>query len=282
MDSKGWHRVCFYDVLTNHKQRGGNMIRILAIVIGAGLFLSAGAGEGPCNELRENERTGGAGGIEFGITNLDLQPLKEVVDRELSGKGFDFEREPFFTMGALGYAGQRRNGPRIGLGGWAGYRSFFSDEYSGTADSAYMAQTGDSTIDSVLQLHVVFAHLGILAEKSFLIGENLNLYTGGMIGAGIVAAVKDGQLSQSAFTTMGPADTIDLDEETRGTSGTAAPVWVFDVRGGATYSFTRWLHVGLDASVLMQYSSRGYGYHYGSFFTANPSLRARFIFGNAA
>jgi len=259
------------------------MIRKTITMIIAGLIAGVYAGDPkPCCEMNPNyQGTGGAGGIEVGMVSLDLAPLRKVVDNEFPGKDFDFDREPIFTMSFVGYGGQKRNGTRIGVTGTFGYNAYYSDEFSTTADSAYRARTGNATVDSVLLIHAMIAHLGLIAERSFQLTENLNVYAGGMAGAGAIIAIKEGQLSGSAFRSYEPADTIDLDSTLTNTAATAAPVWAFDIHGGAMYSVTRWMHIGLDASLLMYYSSTGFGYRYGSFFTTNPGIKARIVFGNA-
>jgi hypothetical protein len=59
-----------------------------------------------------------------------------------------------------------------------------------------------------------------------------------------------------------------------------APLWAFDLHGGVTYTLTRWMHIGLDASVTAFYSSTGFSYR-NHFSTVNPGVKLRLIFGNA-
>ncbi|MFW5774998.1 MAG: hypothetical protein ACOCW2_01795, partial [Chitinivibrionales bacterium] len=60
-----------------------------------------------------------------------------------------------------------------------------------------------------------------------------------------------------------------------------APSWAFDMHAGVTYSILPWMHVGADASLVWMYSSLGFGYGYGSFWTNNSAFRIRIMFGNA-
>ena len=93
---------------------GGLIIkRTAALLLGAGLLIG-----GFCDEDKEqlkidaevevpyDQRIGGSGAIEIGLTNLDLEPIKKIVKGDLNQGGFDFNENTFSTVGLIGYAGQ--------------------------------------------------------------------------------------------------------------------------------------------------------------------------------
>lgn len=256
--------------------------KLLVVVAGTGLILSAFA-----QEQNEKRKIGGSGCFEIGITGMNLRPVEKLVKNDLDKKGFDFSNNVFFTVGGVGYSGLQRNGLRIGMGGWAGYNSKYSDEWQGVADSSYYSRTGDSLIDSVIHLHTFFAHAGMIVERSFELSRTLNAYAGGMIGGGLLAVIADRRASEGAFRNV-DSDNFDCDDydcddfeaEVEGTSMAFAPMWAFDLHGGLTYTLTSWMHLGLDASAVIYYSTSGFGYKYGNFATVNPGIRLRVVFGN--
>ncbi|NLG19140.1 MAG: hypothetical protein GX556_17590 [Fibrobacter sp.] len=258
--------------------------RMMVAVVVTGLVMSAFG-----QELPEEKKTGGAGCFEIGFTSLDLEPLEKVVKKDLDKGGFDFDRNIFFTIGGQGYFGPHRNGIRLGWGGWGGYNSKFSAIWSGRADSAYIDRAGDTLVDSVIQLHTLFAHTGLILERSFSLTKNLNVFAGGMIGGGIMAAIADRRSSKGAFREIDNDYDYDDDDDDSlkfegeflsGTSAALAPLFAFDLHGGLTYSVTNWMHLGIDASAVCYYSNTGFGYKYGNFMTVNPGVRVRVIFGN--
>jgi hypothetical protein len=123
-----------------------------------------------------------------------------------------------------------------------------------------------------------------------------------MLGAGALVSIADYKEADDAFTDIhynnnnkdnsdititddkivvnngnNSQDTIEHSED----KVAVAPLWAFDLHGGATYSLTKWMHLGLDASLTVFYSFNGFSYRQGSFHTVNPGLKLRLIFGNA-
>jgi hypothetical protein len=231
-------------------------------------------------------RTGGAGVFEIGLLKLDLEPVEKVVRSTIDKGGFDFDENVLTTIGFMGYAGQRRNGMRLGFGVWGGYGGFYGDTWTTRSSPAEIARGRDSIIDSTIQMHVFFGHCGLMTEKSFKINK-LNLYLGGMIGGGGILVVEDRNEGTGAFYSSSNSNAKDTawwdDSENTATDDRflVAPAWAFDIRGGFTYSFTKWLHAGIDGSSLFYYSSRGFNSRYGGFWTANPSVRLRLVFGSS-
>jgi hypothetical protein len=278
---------------------GGNMIKKIALLmVGVtALFFSAYCdNDDETDEEQEDIEittdtvpydmcTGGSGVFEIGLLKLNLEPVEKVVKSTIDKGGFDFDEDVLTTIGFMGYAGQRRNGMRLGIGAWGGYGGFYGDTWTTRSSPADIARGKDSIIDSTIQLHVMFGHIGLVTEKSFKINK-LNLYFGGMIGGGGIVVVEERKEGTGAFysSSSDDADTSWWDDsESTETDDRylAAPAWAFDIRGGFTYSFTKWLHAGIDGSSLFYYSSRGFNSRYGGFWTANPSVRLRLVFGSS-
>jgi hypothetical protein len=263
--------------------------RTAALLLGAGLIIG-----GFCEEDKEplkieeevevpyDQRIGGSGVIEIGLTNLDLDPIRKIVKEDLDKGGFDFSENTFSTVGLIGYAGQRRNGMRVGAGVWAGYNSIYSDKWTTQASDSAISRGSAALIDSIIQLHIIFAHVGLVIERSFKVGNSLNLYAGGMLGGGALIAIEDRKLESGAFNrvdtnTDWESDTLHIENRFA-----FAPLWAFDFHGGFTYSVTKWMHLGIDGSSLFYYSSGGFQSKYGSFWTVNPGIKLRLVFGTSA
>lgn len=232
-------------------------------------------------EVPYEQSIGGSGVFEIGLTRLDLDPIKKIVKGDLDKGGFDFDENTFATVGLIGYAGQKRNGMRIGLGAWAGYNSLYSDEWSVRAGDSLIRLGSDTIVDSIIQLHLIFAHGGLVVERSFKVFENFNLYAGGMIGGGAMVAIEDRKLANGAFNK--PDDDTDWESDSCNYENRVAwaPLWALDIHGGFTFSLTRWFHLGLDGSTLFYYSSGGFQSKYGNFWTVNPGIKIRFVFGTS-
>ncbi|NLD92127.1 MAG: hypothetical protein GX639_05600 [Fibrobacter sp.] len=231
-------------------------------------------------------RTGGSGVFEIGLTKFNLEPVEKVVKSTIDIGGFDFDEDVLTTIGFMGYAGQRRNGMRLGFGAWGGYGGFYGDTWTVRSSPVDIARGRDSLIDSTIKMHVLFGHTGLVTEKSFKI-DKLNLYVGGMIGVGGIIVVEERMKGNGAFYSASDDYDSDTswwdDSESNETDDRylGAAAWVFDIRGGFTHSFTKWLHAGIDGSALFYYSSRGFNSRYGGFWTANPSVRLRLVFGSS-
>jgi len=263
--------------------------RTAVLLLGAGLLIGGFCDDDqeqlkiePEIEIPYDQKIGGSGVIEIGLTNLDLEPIKKIVRSDLDKGGFDFNKNTFSTLGLIGYVGQRRNGMRVGAGAWAGYNSIYSDKWATQESYSSNGKAGAAIIDSIIQLHIVFAHTGLLVERSFKAGSNLNLYAGGMLGGGALIAMEDRKLANEAFrrtdtTTDGESDSLHSENRIA-----FAPLWAFDIHGGFTYSVTKWMHLGIDCSSLFYYSTSGFQSKYGSFWTVNPGVRLRLVFGTTA
>lgn len=253
--------------------------KILSVVLSAGLVFSLFADV----KVDDPDRITGAGYFELGAVHLDIDPVKKIV-REFDGKKFDLENNTFVSFGMAGYAGQKRNGFRAGMGLWGGYKTEFSNEWIGfdSASAQYL--------DSVIKLHIGFVHTGFLVEKSFLLHPNVSVYAGSMVGGGVLMALAEFMRADNAFRDIKNHDYDDDDDyrlkykdndEEENLKLALATYWAFRINGGAVYSFTKWMHLGMDFSALIQYSTSGFGNRSGNFCSVNPGIRLRVIFGTS-
>jgi len=251
--------------------------KVTVAVLFAGLLLSVQSEENRNECNHDDTRIAGAGGFEVGIQHIDLTPIKDFMSKDLSIGGFDFDQNRFFSLGFLGYAGPARNGMRIGIKSDIAYNVLYSNEWTSRRKDTLKTSLADSTVDSIGMLHIAYANIGAIAEKSIRIFDNFNIYAGGMMGIGAMMVIEDRRELDGEFIKL-----HDSDDSLSEANFRIAPMWVFDVHGGATYSFTRWMHIGFDASMLWNYAPVGFGTRYGSFWTVNPGIRARIVFGPSA
>lgn len=243
----------------------------------------------PVNDKENEEKKnvhGGAGGFIPSFLRMDLTPVENMIKREariegndLEGRTFNFQDRDFILMGGMGYGGSKNSG-RIGGGGWFSHKRYLSDTYTGTIPDSLRTSPEDSTIDSVAQLDVMLGYGGMILEKGQSLG-NLNLHVGGLWGGGAIIVMKDLMQSESetAFNHYEHKDENDSLKEFSSRVA-VAPMMVFDLHAGLTYSLAPWVHVGTDANVHIFYSSRGFGRGNESFLTYNPGIRVRLLFGN--
>jgi hypothetical protein len=230
-------------------------------------------------------RFGGAGGVEFGLMYLDLEPIKKI-SKELVHQGFDFSDGTAPVIGMTGYFGQYESGIRIGGGAWVAYKAFTGDKWISPADSTTLRTKPNATVDSIVNLHVLHINSGFLVEKSFQITKNFECFAGGLIGGGVIMAIEDRKLYNGAFTNVTISDD-DYNDSASNVQIAAAPFWSMDIHGGASYSFTKWMHLGLNGALNFNYSTSGFQATNGifsskndSFWTFNPALKVRLVFGS--
>jgi len=259
--------------------------KIISVVLNTGLLFCLFAEV----NVDDPDRIAGSGYFELGAVRMDLDPVKKIV-KEFDGRKFDLDDNAFVSFGTAGWIGQKRNGFRAGMGLWAGYRKEFSNEWRSPADSVSAQLYGKAYLDSVIELHLGFVHTGFLVEKSFLVNPNVNLYVGSMVGGGILMSLAEFVQADNAFRDIDDHDydydddylDIDKDKDEKDNNKLAlATYWAFKINTGATYSFTNWMHLGMDFSALIQYSSSGFGNRSGSFCSVNPGVRLRVIFGTS-
>ena len=215
---------------------------------------------GRLDALRERG-FGGGGGPVWGVYAINISPIKALIDADATQRGKDFgfnqfSYEPFIMSGAMGFGGLG-NGLRLGGFGIDGERIFTSKPYNG---------------DSVSVLTVRISSGGFLIEKA-MVKNRFNYVTGGYLGGGSMSVrMRDSDGMLSSFT----RDTSSYSQE----NGTNASFASIELHGACTYTVYRFMHVGLGVSVPMFISTNGFETYQSQFFTVNPSLQIKVIFGN--
>ncbi len=226
-------------------------------------------------ECKDNEEVrerrpgfGGSGGMTFGFKAIDLSNLKVSIADDIERKGED---SPYYGLGindriegdykttmmfgAQGLAGMG-NGLRIGGGIYGG---------SNILRSVYDEN------DSLLTLVTWMGYGGFIMEKSFDFDE-LHIILGTIIGGGSQGAilVNEDEFDSDNDNTNFDSDSSNPYEHAIGFAG--------EIHTGISYSFTSWLHIGLELSGLLFVSDSGYK-NGKSFTTFNPGGNLRFMFG---
>jgi hypothetical protein len=196
---------------------------------------------------------------------ISMSPVKELAERTpaLQGKSFDFgplDYRPVRMRGGMGYFGFG-NGLRIGGGGSGGKTDIISDRFS-----------GDSSL--VLETHTGYG--GFLIEKAF-VRNRFNFNLGGYLGGGDIEV----RVKHVDFSTM---EWIDFDGEVNTSDKIEANFMLIDLHGGFTYTIVPIFHVGLNVSAPTFISPNGFSSpavpYSSEFFTINPGVQLRIIFGN--
>ena len=206
---------------------------------------------------------GASGSSIYGADAIFIRPVEELTENhpELSDKRFDFGRfgfEPFLMSGGSGYVGLGE-GFRLGGGGMSGERKFRSSRFNG---------------DSILVLNTKVSYGGFLIEKCF-IHNRWNLNTGGMIGAGSIKVTKSEQIN--TFFYGENENPFDIDDS-KGSH--RAVFFLLEPHCGFSYTFFYFFHVGATVTLPTFMSLEKFDIYTDDFFTVNPGLHTKLIFGN--
>jgi hypothetical protein len=215
---------------------------------------------------------GGAGVLTTQLIWFDKNPLRTLAhkDRDLRLRDFDFPREPTVMLGIMGHH-ESRSGFRGGMSLWAGYNSFESAEYPVDRDTA--------THDSITTLRFVPVYGGFNFDKVFHFGR-MSLSMGGMLGGGAyLLFMREYDLDESAAFVTVDSDTAN--EKSVRVGFAWAPLMTAEARVGTMVDLAPVFHIGLDGVLLMNYSPEGFDVATGNFFSVNPGVRLRLVFGKA-
>lgn len=267
-------------------------MKVFRTALAGALFIAAVAAgsacAGSCDSTttfcQHHCRNGGGGGITPSLLWIDMAPIEAVVKNEadLGRYNFDFSDNMFMTFGATGYGGNSC-GMKFGGTGSFGFRKFISSQMTVPIRDSLgnvFVQSGDTVkTDSVAHLITMIAYGGFTVEKSFEVA-NCMFGIGGMFGGGALIlnkAFKENRKGTSAFSnTPAEADTSMEDIS----SWSAAPLTCFDVHANLSYRLAPGIVIGTEAYALFFHSSSGFNMNTDSFFTANPGVRLKLIFGN--
>ena len=208
-------------------------------------------------ERFSNKGYGFSGGPFYGLAGINIKPVKTLCGKDpyLRNKRFYFSSyhfEPVIMSGGAGLAGIG-SGIRIGGGGVHGSKKFTSAPFNG---------------DSVITLEVGVSYGGFIFEKVFK-RDKWHIKTGGLIGGGSM------KVSVRRSNTVFSDDYLDDDDKK-----TTAGFFCLNPYGGCSYSFFPIFHVGVDISLPVFLSTEGFSSAAGDFYTVNPGILFKFIFGN--
>ncbi|MBN1307379.1 MAG: hypothetical protein JXA18_05645 [Chitinispirillaceae bacterium] len=194
---------------------------------------------------------GGSGSMSYGANAIFIGPVKDLVEHDphFSNERFHFNRSgfaPFLLSGGSGYIGFGE-GFRLGGGGMNGT----SLSYCSTNDT--------------ISLSTSVRYGGFLIEKAFIRGR-WNFSTGGMLGGG-------------AFTVAITENNL-FNWDDREDEGKRAVFFLFSPHAGFSYTFLYFFHVGAGITMPSFMSLDKFGPYTDDFFTVNPGLHIRLIFGN--
>jgi hypothetical protein len=204
---------------------------------------------------------GGAGGVVPAMLLVNVNPLRNVINREAGLRsadfGLDHRFEPFYMMGGMGYGGLGQ-GIRIGGGGWGGTRIF----------------TTEPANARVTEIKVDLTYGGFLVEKC-LVRDSWNLIVGGMLGGGTLRMEKYTYASDSGISVFSRQNSLDTLDPVQA----EASLYSLELHSAFTYTLLPWFHLGAEINAA-GFFSEGFGGGNGSFVTGNPGLKLRIIFGN--
>ena len=229
---------------------------------------------------RESEEDSHAGSFVFcpRLAWLDKDPLKllKKSDGNLQGKVFDFNNNKSFTIGFMNYYNIENNF-RIGTDIACGYKQYdckpFQSFVIDTVDT-----TKQLTIDSIITLHVIPAHIGFICEKVFHFVK-WDIFTGFMMGGGALVVIKNNRLYKLNNLFVG---TDDSDTTTHNNlSAVVAPSFIWDFHAGTAVEIAPKFHFGFDWVLHFSYAHNGFNGRTRDFIAINPAIRLRLSVGGA-
>ncbi len=206
-------------------------------------------------DIANKKGYGFSGGPLFGILAVNIKPIEKLcrVDPYLSSKSFSFSQyhyEPFVMSGGMGIAGIG-NGVQLGGGGMHGNKKFNSRSYSS---------------DSIISLDVEVTFGGVIIRKVYQ-KDKFNLKVSGLLGGGKIKVKVNS--ANSVFD-----DYSDEGKETK------ARFFCLYPSIGCSYSLFPIFHIGLDVLSPLFISIEGFSARTSDFYTINPGIVLKLIFGN--
>jgi hypothetical protein len=218
-----------------------------------------------------------------GIYSLDMEPIQNLArtDPLLSPFKFDFSNGDMM-LHALQFSWGHKNDGRAGWALGGGFKRYSSN----TVTRPVLDSLGNPVIDinsnalitqdSIVDLMTVLGYGGFLMEKSHAFGP-VTVYGGGLVGGGAWVVIRDEQAgSQPSAFHSGMGDST----MPSGVDAAVAPLWVLDLHAGVTYTFSPWIHAGLEGSALMLYAPDGFSVRSETISTLNPGIRLKLVFGS--
>jgi len=199
----------------------------------------------------------------YGANAIFIEPVEELAESHpyLSDKRFNFRRfgfEPFPMSGGEGFIGLG-DGLRLGGSGYSGKRQFSSNRFDG---------------DSILVMNTRVSYGGFLIEKCF-VRDRWNLIAGASLGAGRFKVAISSQ-----FNTYFYGEDDDYFNESDWNDRQTAVFFLMEPHCGFSYSFFYFFHIGATVTLPAFMSLQKFNPYTDDFFTVNPGLYIRLVFGN--
>jgi hypothetical protein len=219
----------------------------------------------------EGRRGNAAGGVSVQTLWLNAKPIQDLTmrDRYLKGKSFDLTKRLTPMIGLTSYR-ESNAGLRTGLGAWVGYKLYQSETYRVTDNLGVH--------DSMTALRVIPVYGGFQLEKGFRFWH-MDAHAGALLGGGAYVVHK------TSIDVGNPSVFTDPDRDTA--SSSVAGDWAMagfgtvELNAGMLFSVAPVLQIGLDGVLNVVYSPEGFGVGYGDFYSVNPGVRLRLLFGRA-
>jgi hypothetical protein len=205
-------------------------------------------------EKNRAKSVGGSGGFNVGMNYVDFAPVNDLLLTSFNS-GFEFgdlpRFRPVFSYSGGGYIGIT-NGMRIG-GFFQGGKSRITSE----------TKEGNAlTANTEVEFGV------FMVEKAF-VRDRFNIIAGGGFGGG----------DMEVITWLEHKDDDDWSEDKD--TYVKAKYMVLEVHGSCSYTVVPgFFHLGLEATVPAFLSNDGFRGYVNEFYTINPGLKFKVIFGN--
>ena len=209
--------------------------------------------------LLKEQKKGLSAGPAYGIAVVNIKPVKELLasDPFLRTLNFSFNEkinyETFFLSGGSIFI-RFGNDIRLGATGMHGTKQYSSNVY---------------TKDSVINLSIETSFGGFLIERAAA-RNRWTWYGGCVLGGGSLKAWAQRGTQTSMTNTF---QTTDVNKK-------EANVMVIEAHGGATFSFFPIFHVGISVSAPGFISPEGFGGFTNDFYSVNPVVALKILFGN--
>lgn len=200
---------------------------------------------------------GFSGGFYNGLGMINLNPVKDYLSnpRVFSKYSFNISNvgyELFPISGGTFYAGIG-NGIRIGFSSMNGERNFSSNSIS----------------DTMINLKTEVHYNTFLLEKC-IIDDKFNYLVGACLGTGQMSVEYESIRNPSVF----------YSSVNYGSAEITSQFGCFEIHGGATYTVLPFVHIGGEISLPTFISYEGFPFDANEYFTVNPVIKLKVVFGN--
>jgi hypothetical protein len=207
-----------------------------------------------------------SGSTLYGAHAVHSKPIRNLIDRHLSGREFGLREvgfEPYLMSGGTGYIGLGE-GFRLGGGGMIGEHRFFCADCPG---------------ESELVLSSRISYGGFLVEKA-IVKEKWNLSFGGLIGAASNKVVISENDNSDLFSDITDFDDFEDINDIFDDPTFQAAYLCIEPHIGFSYTFFYFFHFGANIALPTFMPLEKFSPITDDFLSINPGLQVKLIFGN--